>query len=533
LAGVVSGPGSLTVTGGGTLILNNLANSYSGGTTVTGGSTLSVNDDRELGGPISEFGPLASLTLDAGTLLTTGPTFDSGRSVLLGAGGGKIDTGGPTHVDTLSGPISDVPVIGGPSIPGSLTVTGGGTLILTNRNNSYSLGTIVTGGSTLSINDNGELGAPSGPLTLDGGTLLTTGPVSLQTPGPMSTARPVTLGPGNGTVNTNLFTDTFAGVVSGPGSLTVTGGGTLILTNGNNSYSLGTTVTGGSTLSIDNNGELGAPSAPLTLDGGTLLTTGPVSSPRPVTLGPGNGTANTDGFTDTLAGVVSGRGSLTVTGGGTLVLSGANTYGGGTIVVGTSTLSVSSDANLGAAGTRLTLAGGTLLTTDPLSSPRPITLGQASVFAPLAQRNGTIDTQGNSDILSGPISDAVIRIDVPAPIVIPGRLTVTGGGTLTLANTANSYSGGTAIIGGSAVSVNDDRELGAPSGTLTLDGGTLTTTGPVSSPRLVTLGPGNGTVNTNGFTDTLAGMVSGPGSLTVTGGGTLVLSGANAYGGGN
>ena len=58
---------------------------------------------------------------------------------------------------------------------------------------------------------------------------------------------------------------------------------------------------------------------------------------------------------------------------GTLVLSGTNTYTGGTAING-GTLAVSSDANLGAAAGGLTFNGGTLANTSAFTTGRAITL---------------------------------------------------------------------------------------------------------------------------------------------------------------
>src|SRR5699024_7663871 len=65
------------------------------------------------------------------------------------------------------------------------------------------------------------------------------------------------------------------------------------------------------------------------------------------------------GETAEIATTVAGTGGITKTQGGTLVLEGSNSYQGGTAING-GTLSVSADANLGAASGGLTIDGGTL-----------------------------------------------------------------------------------------------------------------------------------------------------------------------------
>ncbi|WP_282058866.1 autotransporter-associated beta strand repeat-containing protein, partial [Lentibacter algarum] len=120
---------------------------------------------------------------------------------------------------------------------GVLEKVGAGTLVLTNTANDYTGGTTVSAG-TLEIASDSVLGATSGGVTLNGGTLATTAN--------MSSARAVSLGASNGTVDTATATTlTLSGVVSGSGSLTKTGAGVLTVT-GTNTYTGGTTVSGGS-----------------------------------------------------------------------------------------------------------------------------------------------------------------------------------------------------------------------------------------------------------------------------------------------
>ncbi|TEA79319.1 autotransporter domain-containing protein [Allopusillimonas ginsengisoli] len=101
-------------------------------------------------------------------------------------------------------------------------------------------------------------------------------------------------------------------------------------------------------------------------------------------------------------------------------------------------------------------------------------------------------------------------------------------GTLVLQGD-NSYTGGTRIDAG-VLSVSSNASLGAPSGTLTFNGGTLATTASFVSDRAITLNA-VGPFDVASATElALTGHVAGPGDLTKQGDGTLRLSGANAYG---
>src|SRR5262249_36027525 len=104
-------------------------------------------------------------------------------------------------------------------------------------------------------------------------------------------------------------------------------------------------------------------------------------------------------------------------------------------------------------------------------------------------------------------------------------------GTLLL-TAANSYSGGTAINGGT-LQIASDANLGDLAGALSLDGGTLRTTANITSARVVTLNAGRGTFETQPSTTlTLTSAIGGAGALTKTGAGSLILIADSTYTGG-
>jgi fibronectin-binding autotransporter adhesin len=510
-AGTISGSGGLVKDGGGTLTLAG-SNTFGGGISLTAGA-LHVSSDVNLGGG----GALAMS--DATTLgITGGGTY--AHSLLL-AGTPSVNVSAGQSV-TWSGQIGNV------SSAGTLRLTGGGTFSPTNTSNSYSGGTVVTGGGTLSIGADAVLGAAGTGVTL--GDAASTATLAMTAPGAFLTSRPITLGALGGTVAASSGTAaTLGGAISGAGALRLSGGGSFSLTNTANSYSGGTVVAGGSTLNVGAAEVLGVAGTSLTLGDATttgtlaLTTQGTFQFLRPITLGAFGGAVNVgSGSTATLGSAISGAGAFWLTGSGTFSLTNAaNSYSGGTVVTGGSTLSVGLDAVLGAAGAGVTLGDQTSAATLTLTTPGSF---QSSRSITLGGLGGTIGAgSGTTATLGGAISGA-------------GPFRLNGGGTFSLTNAANSYSGGTVVTGGSTLSIGADAVLGAPGAGLTLgdttSGATLAITAPgaFASSRPIGLGALGATFLVGGGTAaTLGGAISGAGGVTKTGGGSLMLAGANTY----
>ncbi|WP_266076981.1 autotransporter domain-containing protein [Brucella intermedia] len=147
----------------------------------------------------------------------------------------------------------------------------------------------------------------------------------------------------------------------------------------------------------------------------------------------GGGTFNIEGgISTTIASVVQdGAGSaLRKAGSGTLILTGNNTYSGGTSLLG-GLVSVSADANLGAVGGDLSFDGGALQVTGTgyTTTDRAIAIGE----------NG-----GGFDI-----ADAANRFTLGQNIVGPGDLVKQGDGTLVL--TGDNVYGNTLVQAGTLV----------------------------------------------------------------------------------
>jgi autotransporter-associated beta strand protein len=187
-------------------------------------------------------------------------------------------------------------------------------------------------------------------------------------------------------------------VLSGTAGLNKTDGGTLVLT-GTNVYRGNTTLSGGE-LSVSSDTNLGCNCAALDFEGGTLKITGTRfhQTSRSIVWGNAGGGFDVDDASNTftVTQALTGSGGLLKRGGGTLVLAGANSYGGGTFV---------------SAGT---------LQGDTTSLQGNIVNNATVVFA-----------QQSDGIYVGAMSGS-------------GVLIKTGSGTLVL-NGANSYRGGTTI----------------------------------------------------------------------------------------
>ena len=459
---------TIAATGGditGTLLNSNLATgnvtilSSNGGTAGTGNInvnapvswnshvlTLTAANNIVIGGTGSlAASGTAGLTLNpattnantAGTITDTavvgGTTIiNSGGSMSL-AGSGAMSIGNVTDNGALTFGLSGNLSYGGTvSGSASLTQSGTGTLTLTGTN-TYSGGTTVSAG-TLAVAADNNLGTATGGITLNGGTL--------QNTASFITTRAIALGASGGTLQTDAAL-TASGVISGAsGSLAKTGTGTLTL-GGANTYSGGTTISAG-TLSVATDGNLGAASAGLTFNGGTLANSAAISSARNVALLAGGGTVQT-GADLSLTGVVSGSGQLTKTGSGKLTLSNTNTYGGGT-QVDTGTLAISSDTNLGAAAGGLTLNGGTLENTASLTLNRTLALGASG---------GTLQTDASTNLATtGAVSGT-------------GSLTQTSTGSLTLGG--NVTTGGSQTYNG-AVLLGNDVTLTSSTGSVNFAG---------------------------------------------------------------
>ncbi|WP_114652555.1 autotransporter-associated beta strand repeat-containing protein [Polynucleobacter necessarius] len=257
----------------------------------------------------------------------------------------------------------------------NLTQAGSGTTTLSGTN-TYTGTTTLTGG-TLSISTDAQLGAaPLGAspesIVFNGGTLNNTASFTL------NANRGVAM-TGDGIINVNDLTMlTYNGLIAGPGDLTKSGAGTLIL-GGMNTYTGLTNVLAG-TLTVA--GSLADTSAITVASGATYN----VASADTVSTVLGSGAINlganlTVGYGDNnfvFSGSFAGAGSLIKIGSGSMTLAGnSSTYTGNTIL-NSSSLVLNNANALGlstviSSGGYLQLADGIVLSRLHVTGPVTIT----------------------------------------------------------------------------------------------------------------------------------------------------------------
>jgi autotransporter-associated beta strand protein len=415
--------------------------------------------------------------------------------------------------------------------------------------NTYSGGTNLNGG-TLAVNSDANLG--TGPLSFNGGTL-----DALAAGGGIVSSKAITLNSAGGTFLADAGTaSTLSGPITGTGSWTMAGQGTLTLI-GVNTYSGGTNLNGG-TLAVGSDSNLGT--GALSFNGGTLealAAGGGIVSSKAIALNSAGGTFLADaGTASALSGAITGTGSWTKSGPGTLTLTGANTYSGGTTVsagtlqlgnggtAGSITGNVSNNGVLAFDRSDSVTFAGTISGTGSVTqigTGTTILTGNNTYTGGTTISTGTLQlgNGGTTGTIIGNItdsgtlvfnrSDALTFGGVVSGI---GDLVQSGGGTLTLTGT-NTYSGGTNLNGG-ILAVNSDMNLGT--GALSFNGGTLEALaagGGIVSSKAITLNSAGGTFLADaGTASTLSGPLTGAGSWTKNGPGILTLTGTNTYSGG-
>ena len=455
--------------------------------------TLAYTFSGTTGGLIfNNNGSGASLTLALGTNVTTHSTTISAGVQLADSLAVANNT---TGLLTFSGIVSG---------SGGITKSGVGGLSLTGVN-TYSGGTTINAG-TVTINTDSSLGATTGAVSLNGGTLEAGASIA------SDAARGLSVGTGGGTIKSTSFLN-WNGVVSGSGAITKTGANTLSFNNVNNTHSGGISVSEGTIRFRGGDGSFGAAGNGVTLASATtflIQDTMTAGSGRTLTLSSGSVNFDIRNAVN-WQGLVAGDGGLIKIGTAALSLSGANTYSGGT-TINAGTIVINSDGNLGATTGAVTFGGGTLEIDSAIQS-------DAARSAVVGTGGGTIKTDAFLN-WNGTVSGS-------------GALTKTGTSTLSLNNVNNTHSGGILVNEGVIRFRNGDGSFGAAGNGVTFASGTtflIFDAYTAGSGRTLTLSSGNVAFDIRN-TFTWQGAITGAGGFTKNGASDLILAGTNDYSG--
>lgn len=226
---------------------------------------------------------------------------------------------------------------------------------------------------------------------------------------------------------------------------------------GANTYTGGTTLEGG-ILAVNSDDNFGT--GPLSFNGGTLQAVaagGGLTTSKAIDLAVGGGTFLADaGTASTLSGTITGVGAWTKTGPGSLALSGANSYTGGTTIAGGTVLT----QNVSALGSGpIALNGGTTLQVQDFLNVN----GNWTVFPGTATvSGGTVQMVGGFNLGGGGTLHANASFNVPGAasindsgLVVNNQFTVDRGLDLN-GNSAALVNG---VLAASAVNVNNASSL--------------------------------------------------------------------------
>ena len=508
-SGVISGSGSLTKTGSGTFKLAG-SNSYTGLTSITGGGTLSGNTIAN-NGTNSAFGR-GNFALENSTLEYTGPTASTNRTFALNGFGGLIEVTNSAATLTLAGVLSG---------PGYFINNGPGTVQL-NASNTYAGTTTVSGGGTLKLGGNEKIPDGSEMHVLLGATLNLNG--FTETIAALEGNGHVVLGVGQLIVGANDDSTMFGGDISGAGSITKIGAGTLTLAGtsshtGLNTISAGV-LSGGTIANNGSNSAFGRGNFAIANYATLRYTGGNASSNRLIALSGGGGELDVTNVATTLtvSGVVSGTGGLFKVGAGTLELTGSNTYTGVNSVTagklsGSTIADNGFDSAFGHAGFALINA-------------------VVEYSGPSATTNRTVSLTGSSGGGIG-VSNAATTLTLTGVVSGTADLVVHGPGTLQF-NGANEYEGATRIASGtlrfgSSESIPNTSPVEVQAGG-TLDvNGITETIGSLAGAGNVVMADGHLITGVNHSSSTFSGSVSGHGIFSKIGAGVLTLSGISSY----
>jgi len=560
------GTGTLTVNDGTTIDVtaartttNNNAQSWNGNFTFNGTSTwdtgtgaVTMNASRTVtvtastmtvGGAIGDSGSTYSLTKEGAGTLTLGGANTYNGTTTVSAGVLRI-----TNSSSLGTVTNNTTVISGAALQLANNITVGGEELTIAGTGISTTGAIlnISGdnslGGNITLTGTSSIASDAGTLTLNGATLQR---------GPANNYSLTLTGAGNIAVNSvigNIGTGTVTKAGAGALTLNATNtfarnlllnAGTLNINNaqalGATSTSYGLTIAAGTTIDNTSGAAITTVAKLLTMNGSFTFTgTNDLNlGTGAATLGTATGTSRTITTTAgalTIGGAIADgttANTLIKAGAGTLVLNGANTYTGGT-VLSAGTLSLGNTAALGAGN--LTIDGGgvvlaaatttisgvvvnntgtTTLNTDGVGN-RAITLGTAGLAINSGAGVVTFGTTTTLERVSFTLSGSQTWTNDSSnelALVVNNTIS-TAGFTLTIAGTGDIVAGGaigTAPTGGGIIKngtgnftigvgnanlhtygvvlntgkliLGNNNSLGTANSTLTINGGTVDVTG--------------------------------------------------------
>jgi autotransporter-associated beta strand protein len=538
--------GGLTKLGSGTLTLSG-SSAYTGATTLAAG-VLALGNANALPGS-------GNITFTGGTLQYSGSnTADLASRIVSSTSAIAVDTNNQSV--TWAGNLANTNT-------GGLTKTGLGQLTLSGSNTFT--GPITITGGTLAVS--GSFAFPTGVtgVSLNGGALLATGSVGLNSPGGIPAGATITLGASGGALVNNLGNNQwyiYSAITgsAGTGALTFAGTSTsdMILTA--NSSFTGGSILSAAQVAVGTDTALGT--GTITFSGGSIRATsaGPRTLANPLALA-ADTTFNTGVFTRDLtftgpATIIGATRTITVSdtvsiasmtgaigdggnayglvkaGVGLLALGGSNTYSGTTTLAAGTLRLANADALAG--GGNLTFTGGTLQYSGS---------NQADYSARIVSSTSAIAIDTNGQSVS--FASALVAGN-------SSGLTKSGSGTLTLAAN-NSYTGLTTVSGGT-LQVGNGGTTGSITGNVSLSNtaaiifnrsdsltysGSITGTASIMN-SIVKLGAGTlslsgsnnigGNTTIAGGTLSITGVNALPGSFTLDGGTLVNATGAQNFG---
>lgn len=517
-SGVINefGGGTLTLTkvGTGTQTLAG-ANIYTGQTILSNGVlSLGIAETAGISGPMGKNTNARAIVFNGGTLqYSSANSYDYSSRF-------SQDPGQQYSVDNNGQNITWSTALTSPG--GSLSKTGAGTLTLA-ASNSFTGSTTINAGSILLSSSNSLFG--SAVILNTANALRFNNGISVFNLDGISGSG--VLGLTNNTASTGiqliLSPDVgeslnYAGTLGGAGSLTVSGSGTQIL-SGVNLQTGGTMVTSG-TLALGIGGTLAATNAPITVAGGSINLGGQsvTNSSLVVTSGSiGNGTMTAGSYSISsgmVAAVLAGSASLTQSGSGTTVLSGANIYTG-TTTLSSGVLNVAGTESAGFSGPlgRNTNSGAILFNGGTLQYSSSNQFDYSSRFSTATGQRYSVHNNGQNIIWATPLTS------------FAGSLTKSGDGTLTLSAT-NTYTGTTTLSGGALLisGTTTASTINTASGTVLRISGSA---GSVNASGTIGGTGSAGAVNLNQGSTLNTGSGTAPATFRVS---SLLVNGGSTYG---